>query len=221
MQLSDFITYIKRDFKRTDKDTEILNAYNEMIKWLSIKLPVGDYKYQSYVTTSVGIEDYELPAELLHLYHPAKLLLGTNSTDDGFPLHHITKAEYDIREPNPNRNNPQTSRPDSYTVWSRSILLTPIPDLATYIMEINWSKRPVAQSALTDVPQLGSEYDETLKQGTLERVYAGMGQIDMAAYWGSKYHDAKGEPSGILIDLLEEETAREGNAIGHVRPNAL
>lgn len=221
MELSDFILYVKRDFKRTDKDSEILQAYNDMIKWLSIKMPIGDYKYQSYVTTTRGVEDYETPCDMMHLYHPIRLLDGNNTVDSGFPLHHWTKNEYDFKEPNPNRDNPPLGRPSGYTVWSRSILLTPVPDLATYILEINWSKRPVAQANATDVPLLGSEYDEVLKWGTLERLYAGMQRYDEAVYWGSKIHDADDKPSGSLRDLLQEEVSREGEGISNVRANNL
>lgn len=221
MTLSDFKTYVKRDFKRTDKDTEILTAYNDTIRWLSSKMAVGDYKYQSFVNTTVGIEDYELPSNMLHLFHPIKLLLGSNSGDEGFQLDFITKSAYDLREPNPNRNNPQTGRPSAYTIWSRSILLTSIPDSSSYILEINWSKRPVDQASSTDTPSLPQEYDEILKWGTLERLYEGMGQYDVALYWGNKYHDLEDKPKGLLRDLFEEEIGREGDAIGQIQNNNL
>lgn len=221
MQLSDFIVYVKRDFKRTDKDTEIIRAYNDMLTWLSAKFPIGDYKFQSYVLTSPGVEDYELPVNLAHLIHPIRLLDGSNSSDNGAPLNHISKEEYDRREPNPNRNNPSTSKPDSYTVYSRSILLTPIPDLSTYVLEIPWSKRPNTQAQDTDLHSFGTEYDETLKFGTLERLYDGMQQYDVAAYWASKYKDSEGMPIGMLKDLLNNEISREGEAVTIVRPNQL
>lgn len=220
MELSAFKTYVKRDFKRTDKDTEIARAYNDMLKWLSIKMPIGDYKLQSYVETSIGIEDYELPCNLIQLQHPIKLIDGAN-LNGGFPLENISKAEYDIREPNPNGSNVNKGKPTAYTIYSRSILLTPVPDLASYVMEINWSKRPVDQIVDTDTPLLGIEYDELLKWGTIERLYAGMQRYDEALYWGSKYHDQDDEPIGILRDLFSLESSREGTTISQVRNNNL
>ncbi len=220
MELSDFKAYVLRDFKRTDKDVELVQAYNDMIKWISVKMPIGDYKFQSYVPTSIGIEDYELPCDLLHLFHPIKLIDGANLLG-GYPLEHISKNDYDIREPNPNGSNPALSKPSAYTVWSRSILLTPVPDLATYVMEINWGKRPVNQVVNADTPSLGNEYDEVLKWGTLERLYAGMQRYDEAVYWGSKFHDADDKPSGALRDLLQAEISREGEAISNIKANRL
>ncbi len=221
MDLTEFTAYVLRDFKRTDKTTELVQAYNDMLRWLSAKMPIGDYKFTSYVTTSVGVEDYELPCNLLHLIHPIMILDGSQTNDSGYPMDHLTLDQYRNREPNPNRANPSTSKPQGYTIFSRSILLTPVPDKATYVMEIAWGKRSADQVVSSDVPSLGEEYDEILKWGTLERLYAGMQRYDEAVYWGSKFHDADDQPAGHLKTLLLAETAREGEAIGRIENNNL
>ncbi len=225
MQLSDFKTYVKYDFKRTDKDTELVQAYNDMLNWLACQMPHSGYKFQSYITTSVGIEDYGIPGTAIHILHPIKLILGTGATDSGYLLDHISKEEYDRIEPNPNAATPAKSRPAKYTIFDRCILVTPIPDLATYILEINWSKRRTAMSADADLPAIGSEWDEVLKNGTLERLYAGIGMIEEATYWGNKYHAITSEgddvPVGLCRKLLEIEKNREGTQVGQVCYNDL
>jgi hypothetical protein len=221
MQLSDFLTYVKYDFKRTDKDTELTQAYNDTINSISLLMPHGNYKYQSWIYTIIGQEDYPLPSNMIHLIHPIRLLDGTGSNDSGYPLEKLTKDEYDEVEPNPNRTNPSTGKPWGYTVFSRSILLTNIPDKATYLLEINWSKRVVAQAATTDQSLLGAEWDEILKWGTLFRVFAGMERFDEANYWRSMYEDSEGNPIGMLRRLLDIEKEIEGRAVGQVKFNAL
>ena len=221
MQLSAFKTYVKRDFKRTDKDTELVQAYNDMIMWVASVIPFGNYKFQSYISTTVQIEDYPIPSNLIHIIHPIKLLLGSASKDSGFPLEHITKEEYDIREPNPNRTSPSTGRPSAYTIFSRCILLTPIPDLATYILEIMWAKRATTLSADADTSDFLSEWDEVLKWGTLERLYAGLGMTQEASYWASLYRDQEHNPIGLCKRLLDAERDREMSAIGQVKFNVL
>lgn len=221
MELSDFLTYVRRDFKRTDKDQEITDAYNAMIIWVASIIPHGNYKYQSYLTTVVGQEDYPLPSNLMHLIHPIRLLLGSGSSDSGFQLEHLTKEEYDRRQSNPNRSSPSTGRPGIYCIYSRSILLDSIPDLATYILEINWSKRPTTLSADSDTPALGSEWDEVLKWGVLERSYAGLGMLQEANYWASLYRDQAGNPIGLCKRLVDAEKDREMSAIGQVQNNCL
>lgn len=225
MQLSSFKTYVKYDFKRTDKDTEMVQAYNDMINWVSLRMPHSGYKYQSYINTSVGVEDYGLPSTAIHVIHPLKLIIGTGSSDTGYPMDHISKQEYDHIEPNPNRSSPAKGRPSKYTIFDRCILVTPIPDVATYLIELAWARRKTTLSADADLPELGSEWDEVYKWGVLERLYAGMGQLEEAAFWGAKYHAVTTEgddvPVGMCRQLFEIEKNREGSQIGQVAFNDL
>lgn len=225
MQLSSFKTYVKYTFKRTDKDTELVQFYNDMLNWVASQIPHSGYKFQSYVATIVGTEDYGIPATLIHLLHPIKLILGTGATDSGYPLNHISKEEFNRRWPNPNASGQTRGRPVDYTVFDRCILVGPAPDVATYYLEIDWSKRITAMSADADLPGIGAEWDEVLMQGTLERLYASIGMIDEAAYWGSRYHvitsQGDDQPVGLCRKLLEIEQDREGYAIGQVTNNDL
>lgn len=221
MQLSSFKTYTRRDFKRTDKDTELVRAYNDMITWIATQMPHGNYKYQSYLSVVSGQEDYPLPSTLIHLIHPVRYLDGLATNDSGYPLEHITKEEYDNRESNPNRSNPSTGKPSAYTIYSRSILLTPIPNTSSDIIEINWAKRPTELSADGDTPDLPSEWEEVLKWGTLERLYAGIGMLQEANYWASLYRDAEFNPIGYAKKLFDAERDRESYSVGQVQNNCL
>jgi len=221
MILSSFKTYVKYDFKRTDKDTELVQAYNDSIVHVSILIPNSVYKYQSYVATVTSREEYPIPATALHIIHPARLLDGSASSDSGTILEHIDKQTYDIRETNPNRTSPATGRPNAYTIFAGAYLLSPIPDKSTYLLEIDWTKKPTALSADADAPALGSEWDEVLKWMTLDRLFAGLGLYDEANYWRGKYEDSQGNPVGLLKRLLDIERDREGVTIGRVRNNSL
>lgn len=226
MTLSNFLTYVKRDFKRTDKNTEITQAYNDMIYWVAALMPHGNYKFQSYIAVVAGQEDYPLPTNLMHLIHPVKFLEGSSSNDAGFPLVRKTKEEYDVLYPNPNRTSPtDKGTPGVYAVFSRSILIGPLPDAAVVtrggLLEINWGKLPTTLSADSDTASLGSEWDEVLKQGTLERVYAGMGMLQESTYWASMHRDADGNPVGLCKRLFNAERDRETRAVGQVKFNDL
>lgn len=219
MTYANFKAYVLQDFKRTDKDTELLQAYNDMLIWVALQMPHGGYKYQSWINTVVAQEDYPLPSDLIHLIHPVRLLEGSGTNDSGYPLDQISKEQYDIEEGNPNRTSPSTGKPTKYCIFSRSILLSSIPDKATYILEINWSKRPTAIT--TGSPDLGTEWDEVLKWGVLERLNAGMNLFEEAQYWASKYKDAEGEPAGVCRKLFDIERDREDSACGQVQVNDL
>lgn len=225
MILSAFLTYVKLDFKRSDKDTELTQYYNDMLMWIAAQMPHGNYKFQSYVNVTAGVEDYALPCELLHLMHPIKLILGQGTSDTGYQLEFVSKKEYDAYEPNPNRTTPSEGRPLIYTVYSRSILLTPIPDVSTYLLEISWTKKPVDLEDDDESPFLGTSWEEVLKWGTLERAFAGLGLYQEAEYWGAKYHaiGANGEdvPIGLCRKLFDIEKDREEKAISQVKYNDL
>lgn len=221
MQLSAFKTYVLQDFKRTDKDTELVQAYNDAIICVATFMPHGGYKYQSYVPCAVAQNNYPLPGDLIHLIHPVRLLEGSGTNDSGYPLNHVTKQEYDLLEPNPNRTDPPTGKPSDYCVFSRSILVSPNPDKATYFLEIDWSKRPTSLSGDSDLHSLGSEWDEVLKWMTLARLNAGIELFGEAQFWETKYQDPLGNPIGMLRRLLDIERDREFKAIGQVKVNNL
>lgn len=226
MTLANFKTYLKYDFKRTDKDTEITRAYNDMIMWIAAQMPHGAYKYQSYIYTVAGQEDYPIDPDgtQMHLIHPLRWIEGTDTNNTGYPMDKISKQQYDLLEPNPNRTSPSTSQPRRYCVFGGSILVNPIPDKSTYLIEKNWTKKPVDQSAESDVPLLGSEWNEIMKWGALERLYAGLGQLEDSVFFGSKYHaivNGDDIPIGYAKKLFDNERDKECKLISHVKFNAL
>jgi len=223
MNLTNFKTYVKYDFKRTDKDTELVQAYNDSIIAVAATMPHGAYKYQSYLPLVARQEDYPLPSDQMHLIHPVKLMEGSAATDSGYALNQLTKQEYDELYPNPNRTTPPiTGTPADYCIYSGSILVGPLPDVGTTeLLEIDWTKVPTDQSGGSDTPALPDYWREVLKQMTLARLYAGMGQIEEAAFWRSQYEDQYGNPVGLFRKFLDIEKDKEGAYLGQVANNDL
>lgn len=197
-----FLAYVKETFKRTDKDVEIYRAYNETIYDIAGRYAFEGYNFQSYIPTVDGQEDYPLPTNLLHVIHPARCLEGNATNDDGWNLHYLTKEEYDAIEPNPNRTSPDTGTPTGYTIFSDSLLLTPIPDDEAYLIEINWGKVATALSADGDTPGfLSNQWDEILKWGTLWRTYTAIGLDGEGKKWHDLYEsEEKGVPKMIQLE---------------------
>ena len=223
MNLTTFRSYVKYDFKRIDKDTELTQAYNDGIIAVSIKIPHGAYKFQSYLPLIARQEDYPLPSNIIHLIHPVRVMLGSASTDTGFPLNHITKQEYDILYPNPNRTTPDIlGRTKDYCIYSGSILVGPLPEVGTNdLLEIDWTKVPTDQSAGTDTPALPDYWREVLKWMTLSRLNHGIGLYQEAQYWRSLYEDNEGNPVSLYRDLLNVEKDKEDRAVGEIKVNSL
>jgi len=216
--LAQFLTYIKYDFKRDDKDTELVQAYNDTIRHLSSLKDLEGRRFTSYVTTTAGREDYVLPTSSSRLLHPIRILEG-DQLDNGYPLNHLSREEWTARYINP--NNPDTTKisksmPIDYCVYENAIHLGPVPDLSTYIIEIDWARISTVQSADSDLQELGEEWEEIIKWGTLFRVYAGMGIDDEAAKWKLLYQDSElGYPN-----LMNKQDDNSG-VMGKVKFNDL
>ncbi len=221
MTLTQLLAFIAYDFKRTDKTTETTQFINDAIYDIATRIPHSAYKYQSYSPTVSGQEDYPLPSTVIHLLHPIRFLEGTGSADSGWALDFLTKQEYDDYEINPNRTSPGTGDPLRYTVFSGSILLSPIPDSSSNYLEIDWTKRPTTLSSGSDSPALGAEYDEVIKQMVMHRLFRSVEMYQEADYWRSLYEDARGTPVGLLGRLLDIERDKEDLTIDTVSVNEL
>jgi hypothetical protein len=99
--------------------------------------------------------------------------------------------------------------------------VTPLADSTDYLLEINWGRRPTALTTSSDTPTLGAEWDQVLKCGALERLYAGLGLYQEAQYWAGQYRDAEGNPIGMCRTLFDLERDREGVSVGQVVFNDL
>ena len=193
MTLTQFIEYVTETFKRDDKNAEIIRAYNETIYDIASRIPLGNFEYQSYIPLVEAQEDYPLPTEHMHIINPLRYLDGSGTNANGNPLNHISKEEYDIIEPNPNRTDPSTGTPHSYCFFSHSILVTDLPSATVVaggaLLELNWTKTPAAQAAGSDTTSIRDVFGEILKWGTLWRLYASIGLDQDAAKWKGLYDD--------------------------------
>jgi len=212
-----FLAYVRYDFKRDDKDTEIIQAYNDTLRHVTGMAPFQGLKFQSWIPTVAGQEDYPLPSDRCHVLHPVRIIESAASTV-GYPLNQMSKANWSERYPNPNATGSNISRrmPVDYCIFSASILVGPLPDLATYIIEIDWAKLAADQDEATDVHELNEEWDEVLKFGVLARMYESIGLTSEAdRYWSLYRDDTLGYPH-----LADKETDQE-DPMGTVRNNSL
>ena len=201
--LTNFLTYVKYDFKRDDKDTEITVAYNDTIKHLSNLKELAGRKFTSYIALTTGQEDYPLPSTKCHVLHPLRYLESLTSTN-GHDLRFWAKEDWSRRWATPNYSSSQSGPPIDYTIFNNSVMVGPLPDADTYILEMDWTKFPTEQSADSDTHELTEEWEEVFKWGTLFRLYAGMGLDEEAGKWKALYQDDElGYPA--LIRKLEDQ----------------
>ena len=187
--LADFRTMVLEVFKRDDKATELDRSINETYREMIAAVHPRKLKDQIYKICIIRREEYPLAENVLRILHPIRLIdmsSDVNNSSSHGPLEFIDKVEYDRREPNPNAATITPGRPTAYTIWKNSILLTPIPDKA-YKMEVNIGGVGDALVAASDTSIFLPTWDETIKAGTLARLYLGIGLKEEADVWQSVY----------------------------------
>jgi len=94
--------------------------------------------------------------------------------------------------------------PTDYCIYSDMIWIGPLPDRATYILEADWAKKVTSQDYNSDIHELGDEWDEIIKWGTLARLYEDIGLAQEAdRYWILYRHEELGYPA-----LMDKEEAQ-------------
>lgn len=181
-------TSVLETFKRDDKLTELKRALNDTYKEMVACIDPRRQKDQIYKNTVIGREEYPIPNSILRINHPIRLIdpSASNNSSSSFPLEFKTKDEYDAIEPNPNASTINTGKPWAYTFWKNSILLTDLPD-KVYRLEMNVGGEPLEMIEDGDETIFSTTWDETLKAGTLSRLYAGIESWDTANKWQSVY----------------------------------
>ena len=179
---SELVDYVKEEFKRDDKDDVIETSINETLEWMSQNHGFNELQAECYVPTVVGQEDYKLADDMLEIHHPIKILEdigdGRNSS---YQMWHWTKEEYDRHQPNPNTSQtPSKAKPYAYCIWRGAILVHPIPDKATYKLEVPHQKNLTRLVADVDEHPFNPTWEELIKEGTLQRLKAKLGLLDEA-----------------------------------------
>lgn len=207
------ITKVNAIFKRDDKATEVIDALNEAYFEMLGVIQYHKTSAQKWVNLVQGREEYAIPSDTLRINHPIRLIELTAQSDSGssYNMDFITKDEYDALEPNPNvtpASLVSTGKPTKYTVWKNCILLTPIPDSSTlYKIELNLGGEVAKLAADADIPVFSERWEETLKAGTLARLFALIELYERASYWQGIYINGYAGADGYFnggLKLLKE-----------------
>lgn len=193
MSGAEFLAYVKRIFKRTDKDTEIYEAMTDTIADIRLQLKTEDYKEQEFITgiSSLGNYQLNLPADFGHII--GDITLVDDSAGHTRVLEKISKQTYD--ELYGDRLHTSSSQidyamPVHYCIFANKAMLGPVPDSISYKYNINYTTEDHSAivSGTTNVP-FSDQYRSILRSGVLAEIYAGLEAFDEANYWRQIYVD--------------------------------
>lgn len=196
---SEFYAYVLREFKRTDKSTEVYEAITEALIAIRLRFAFDDFKTEAYTSDGIdSIGDYrlDLPSDFGHI-------ISVRITEDGNlhdPLIKRSKAQFDELYPHPNDPDVDTSVPIHYCIYNGQVLLGPVPDNTDYIYEISYSTEAAEEiSSSTTEVDFTDKYRFLLRAKTLEILYEVLGNDNAAIRWKAIYEEK-------LARIIEQET---------------
>lgn len=218
---SELLTYIKRVFKRTDKDTELYECITDIIVDMRLRMLSDDYSIVSTTLsadTALAEGTYILnaPSDFGHLTIDGVLVRDTTADDVYNPLIKISKAEYDrvyqdsYSSTVSNRN---TGIPAHYAYYGRKFYIGPALDHANYEFKINYTTDGVTDiTAGTTVVPFTDKYRKVIRDGALMLIFRMLENFDEASIWEQSYE--QGLQKIIDNDDYNRSTAGGANVSG-------
>lgn len=204
----DWLAYVKRTFKRTDKDTEIYEATTDAIIVMRRRFGFDEAQVEMNTTDTISVAgDYKL-----NLESDFGLLQGVVLQDSSiaFPLVQLTKAEFDYIYPDAPINIYQ-GYPKHFCIYAGQILIGPIPDRQTYVYRLAYSKRAGSVTSSTTGVPFTNLYRDILKNATLWKLNETLEKFDTATYY-------KGEFALGYEEAVSAERKNRGDGLFSVRP---
>lgn len=188
MSGDDWLTYVVRAFKRTDKEDEIFDATKDIIDDMRLKIIFPEDETDGDVTDTIDtLGDYRLSLEgdLGHFLSNIVLVDG----DFGFTLNKVSKAEYDRLYTGFGTSSSAQARPRDYCLFGDNILLGPVPDSIDYVYKISYASDDLASydSDSASIP-FTNKYRRILRWGVLAFLFSDIVKNDdQAAKFGTLY----------------------------------
>lgn len=208
-----FLAYVKRTFKRTDKDTELYEAMTDTVFDVRLRFYSQDFKTRSTALTGCTTEgDYSLtlPTDFGHIIGQVAVK-ETDADADYPPLVKISIEEYDRLYPDRtlDADNRLKGVPKHFCIYGGNIFVGPCVDKTTYEFYINYTEEDETDitASTTSVP-FTDRYREVIKHGVLMRMYRDLEMYDEASIYEAKYEQ------GIAKIAANDET--NSNASGSI-----
>lgn len=196
MDGASFLTYVKRQFKRTDKDAELYECITDTVADMRLRMVSDDYSIVSTTlsadpSSAIGTYMLTLPDDFGHLAVDNVLIRDTASDDTYKPLGKISKATYDEKYTenySSNTSDRLTGIPCFFAVYGGKLYIGPSMDKSTYEFKINYSTNGLdAITSVTDPVPFATKYRKVLRDGTLMMAYRLLENFDEASVWEAEY----------------------------------
>lgn len=196
---AEFRTYVIQVFKRTSHDAELYQSITDTIREMSRRFGFDEARVESDVTDTLGaLGDFKLDLE-----DDFGTLIGNVLLRDGtrsIPLEKLTKEEFDSRYPDPEGLGVVRGRPVSFCIFSRQVLIGPVPDTVDYEFHYSYivDDGTVAVAGTANV-KFSQTHPELLRHGVLARLFGDVLKMQDLGSW----HEAKFEMMMVTAESAE------------------
>lgn len=212
MTRTEYLEYIKKTFKRTDKDDELIDALQDTLYDMTTTY---DFQVKQTETEFVLTDDtyeYDYPISYAVLVSQIRYI---NSGGGGRTLNLLSKSQFDIKYPDLKESNFSRGDTIDCTIYNNKIYLAP------FLKTVNGEKIYVSGSTIApvldadDSPDFEDRWREVIKFGTLYRAYSDLDEDVKADKYYKLYQDGIErikqvddrkdlDISFVQMDLIEE-----------------
>jgi hypothetical protein len=187
----EFLAYVKRTFKRTDKDTEIYEAVTDTVFDMRLRFYSDDYKVRAYSTALSTVGDYAIPKPDYFGHLIGEVNVKDDTSEQAYtPLRKISIEDYDRLYPDRMLDVAQrnTGVPRRFCIYGSNILVGPCVDSTSYKFYLNYTEEDeTAISASTTTVPFCDRYREVVKHGVLARMNRDLEMYQEAEYYSAEY----------------------------------
>ena len=174
---SDFLAYVKKNFQRPDKDSELYECMTDVVMDIRLRMLSEDSQEEAYVTGISTLGEYRLalPSDFGHLI--GDIAFKDTSSDQVYPpLVKLSKTRYDsiyYDRLATSTGNQNSGPPVHYCIYAEQIYLGPVPDSINYQYYLNYTIEDLLDSDITSgstVP-FTDKYRKIVRDGVLFMIY--------------------------------------------------
>lgn len=196
----EFITYIKRTFKREDKDTELLDALTDTLYEMTTSYGFQVYQTETEFAIVEDQYEYTYPSTYATLISNVRYI---DSGGGGVALTKLTKHAFDEKYPDIKESNFSKGDPINYTIYNDKIVIAPYPNDATNRkLYICGSSLQEELSSDSTSPSFQDRWREIIKFGTLYRAYMDLKEFETAGVYSNLYKSR-------LDEMIENDKTKD------------
>lgn len=212
LSASDWVDYIVRTFRRTDKTTDIYDATNEAIGEIRRTFATAREEKETALTQQISVlGQYKMDVETDLGLNVSDVFI--QDTSNGRYLIPISKSMFDWLYTRWGTSAAHRAKPIHYCLYARQILIGPAPNTIAYNYVVSYSKDDhiLVDVTTSSVPFTTTDYREILKHGVLMRIFSLVENDEQAQKYGAFWLKGLKE-----IETKEDRNRRAVIATGYI-----